>query len=67
MLQTGLFAGFITALIYSVIQSVTVTPIIYEAERYELASSIDDRSIKAANTDKDTYFREEIKETPQRK
>ena len=32
MLQTGLFAGFLTALIYSLVQSVTVTPIIYEAE-----------------------------------
>ncbi|MDG2313235.1 MAG: CbtA family protein [Alphaproteobacteria bacterium] len=61
MLQTGLFAGFITALIYSVIQSVTVTPLIYEAEQYERVSSIDDRSIKAANTDKDIYFGEEIK------
>ena len=51
MLQTGLFAGFLTALIYSLVQSVTVTPIIYEAERIEFAS----------NTNIDTHTGAEIK------
>lgn len=37
MVQTGLFAGFLTALIYSVVQAVTVTPLIFEAEVYEQA------------------------------
>lgn len=35
MVQTGLFAGFLTALIYSVVQAFTVTPLILEAEVYE--------------------------------
>ena len=35
MIQTGLFAGFLTALIYSVVQAFTVTPLIFEAEVYE--------------------------------
>ena len=61
MIQTGLLAGFITAVIYSLIQSVTVTPIIYEAERYEVASSIDHNSTKLATKDKGDYLREEIK------
>jgi cobalt transporter subunit CbtA len=39
MVQTGLFAGFLTALIYSVVQAVTVTPLIFEAEVYEQAGS----------------------------
>ena len=38
MFQTGLFAGFLTALVYSVVQAVTVTPLIFEAEIYEQAS-----------------------------
>jgi cobalt transporter subunit CbtA len=38
MVQTGLFAGFLTALIYSVVQAVTVTPLIFEAEVYEQAA-----------------------------
>ena len=37
MVQTGLFAGFLTALIYSVVQAFTVTPLIFEAEIYEQA------------------------------
>lgn len=37
MLMTGLFAGFLTAVIYSVVQAVTVTPLILEAEVYEQA------------------------------
>ncbi|NKB49060.1 MAG: cobalt transporter [Alphaproteobacteria bacterium] len=37
MVQTGLFAGFLTALIYSVVQALTVTPLIFEAEVYEQA------------------------------
>lgn len=37
MVMTGLFAGFLTALIYSVVQAVTVTPLIFEAEVYEQA------------------------------
>lgn len=37
MIQTGLFAGFLTAAIYSVVQAVTVTPLILEAEVYEQA------------------------------
>jgi len=36
LVQTGLFAGFLTALIYSVVQAVTVTPLILEAEVYEV-------------------------------
>jgi len=35
MVTTGLFAGFLTALIYSVVQAFTVTPLILEAEVYE--------------------------------
>ncbi len=38
MVQTGLFAGFLTALIYSVVQAFTVTPLIFEAEVYEQAA-----------------------------
>ena len=38
MIQTGLFAGFLTALIYSVVQAFTVTPLIFEAEVYEQAA-----------------------------
>ena len=38
MVQTGLFAGFLTALIYSVVQAFTVTPLIFEAEAYEQAA-----------------------------
>ncbi len=37
MVYTGLFAGFLTALIYSVVQAFTVTPLIFEAEVYEQA------------------------------
>lgn len=37
MVTTGLFAGFLTAIIYSVVQAVTVTPLILEAEVYEQA------------------------------
>lgn len=37
MVQTGLYAGFLTAIIYSVVQAVTVTPLILEAEVYEQA------------------------------
>ena len=37
MIQTGLFAGFLTALIYSAVQAFTVTPLIFEAEVYEQA------------------------------
>lgn len=37
MVQTGLYAGFLTAIIYSVVQAVTVTPLILEAEVYERA------------------------------
>ena len=39
MLQTALFAGFLTALLYSVVQAVTITPLILEAETYEQAGS----------------------------
>ena len=35
MVQTGLFAGFLTALVYSLVQAVTVTPLIFDAEFYE--------------------------------
>ena len=38
MVQTGLYAGFLTALIYSVVQAFTVTPLIFEAETYEAAA-----------------------------
>lgn len=38
MIQTGLFAGLVTALIYSVVQAFTVTPLIFEAETYEQAA-----------------------------
>lgn len=38
MIQTGLFAGFLTALVYSVVQALTVTPLIFQAEVYEEAS-----------------------------
>lgn len=38
MVQTGLFAGFLTAIIYSVVQAVAVTPLIFEAEAYEQAA-----------------------------
>lgn len=38
MVQTGLFAGFVTALAYSVVQALTVTPLIFEAEAYEQAA-----------------------------
>ena len=37
MFQTALFAGFLTALLYSVVQALTVTPLIFEAEIYEQA------------------------------
>lgn len=37
MIQTGLFAGFLTALLYSVVQAFTVTPLIFEAEVFEQA------------------------------
>ena len=37
MVQTGLYAGFLTAIIYSAVQAVTVTPLILEAEIYEQA------------------------------
>jgi cobalt transporter subunit CbtA len=39
MVTTGLFAGFLTALIYSVVQAFTVTPLILEAEVYEQAGA----------------------------
>ena len=39
MIQTGLFAGFLTALVYSVVQALTVTPLIFEAETYEVAGN----------------------------
>jgi cobalt transporter subunit CbtA len=35
MVTTGLFAGFLTAVIYSVVQAFTVTPLILKAEAYE--------------------------------
>jgi cobalt transporter subunit CbtA len=38
IVQTGLFAGFLTALIYSMVQAFTVTPLILEAEVYEQAT-----------------------------
>lgn len=37
MIQTGIFAGFVTALAYTVVQAVTVTPLIFQAEAYEAA------------------------------
>ena len=37
MVTTGLFAGFLTAVIYGVVQAFTVTPLILEAEVYEQA------------------------------
>lgn len=38
LLKTGLLAGFLTAIVYTAVQSVTVTPLILEAETYENAA-----------------------------
>jgi cobalt transporter subunit CbtA len=38
LLKTGLLAGFLTAIVYTAVQSVTVTPLILEAETYENAT-----------------------------
>ncbi len=38
MLKTGLVAGFLTAIVYTLVQAVTVTPLILEAETYENAA-----------------------------
>ena len=38
LLQTGLLAGFLTAVAYSLVQAVTVTPLIFQAEAYEAAA-----------------------------
>lgn len=38
LLKTGIVAGFLTALIYTIVQAVTVTPLILEAETYETTS-----------------------------
>jgi cobalt transporter subunit CbtA len=35
LLKTGLAAGFLTAIVYTFVQAVTVTPLILEAETYE--------------------------------
>ena len=35
LLKTGLLAGFLTAIVYTLVQAVTVTPLILEAETYE--------------------------------
>jgi len=47
MLKTGLVAGFLTAIVYTLVQAVTVTPLILEAETYEAAGPADHR--QAAN------------------
>jgi len=41
IVQTGLFAGFLTALVYSLVQAVTVTPLLLQAETYEQAIARD--------------------------
>ena len=38
LLKIGLVAGFLTAIVYTLVQAVTVTPLILEAERYEQAT-----------------------------
>ena len=38
LLPTGLFAGFIAAVVYSLAQYFTTIPLIYQAERYEVAA-----------------------------
>lgn len=45
LLKTGLVAGFLTASVYTLVQAVTVTPLILEAESYEqVAPSIHSHS-----------------------
>lgn len=47
LLKTGLIAGFLTAIIYSVVQALTVTPLILEAETYESAAGGHDHAALA--------------------
>ena len=35
LLRAGLFAGILTAVVYSFVQALTVTPLIFEAEFFE--------------------------------
>ena len=43
LLRAGLFAGILTAVVYSFVQALTVTPLIFEAEFFEGQAAIHDR------------------------